>query len=174
MSDDKLFNVLFLCTGNSARSVMGECILNRLGRGRFRAFSAGSHPKGEINPHTIETLKKLNYVTDDLRSKSWDEFAVPGAPELQFVFTVCDQAAQEVCPLWPGQPMSAHWGIPDPAAVEGNEAERRIAFADAYRMLSNRISIFVNLPMASLDRLTLQRRLDEIGRQGRLSSVLSG
>ena len=167
MSDDKLFNVLFLCTGNSARSIMGECILNRLGRGRFRAFSAGSHPKGEINPHTIETLKKLNYVTDDLRSKSWDEFAVPGAPELQFVFTVCDQAAQEVCPLWPGQPMSAHWGIPDPAAVEGNEAERRIAFADAYRMLFNRISIFVNLPMASLDRLTLQRRLDEIGRQGR-------
>ena len=167
MSDDKLFNVLFLCTGNSARSIMGECILNRLGRGRFRAFSAGSHPKGEINPHTIETLKKLNYVTDDLRSKSWDEFAVPGAPELQFVFTVCDQAGQEVCPLWPGQPMSAHWGIPDPAAVEGNEAERRIAFADAYRMLFNRISIFVNLPMASLDRLTLQRRLDEIGRQGR-------
>ena len=163
MSDDKLFNVLFLCTGNSARSIMGECILNRLGRGRFRAFSAGSHPKGEINPHTIETLKKLNYVTDDLRSKSWDEFAVPGAPELQFVFTVCDQAAQEVCPLWPGQPMSAHLGIPDPAAVEGNEAEQRIAFADAYRMLFNRISIFVNLPMASLDRLTLQRRLDEIG-----------
>ena len=164
MSDDKLFNVLFLCTGNSARNIMGECILNRLGRGRFRAFSAGSHPKGEINPHTIETLKKLNYVTDDLRSKSRDEFAVPGAPELQFVFTVCDQAAQEVCPLWPGQPMSAHWGIPDPAAVEGNEAERRIAFADAYRMLFNRISIFVNLPMASLDRLTLQRCLDEIGR----------
>ena len=174
MSDDKLFNVLFLCTGNSARSIMGECILNRLGRGWFRAFSAGSRPKGEINPHTIETLKKLNYVTDDLRSKSWDEFAVPGAPELQFVFTVCDQAAQEVCPLWPGQPMSAHWGIPDPAAVEGNEAERRIAFANAYRMLFNRISIFVNLPMASLDRLTLQRRLDEIGRQGRPSSVLSG
>ena len=137
------------------------------GAGRFRAFSAGSHPKGEINPHTIETLKKLNYVTDDLRSKSWDEFAVPGAPELQFVFTVCDQAAQEVCPLWPGQPMSAHLGIPAPAAVEGNEAERRIAFAGAYRILFNRISIFVNLPMASLDRLTLQRRLDEIGRQGR-------
>ena len=175
MSDDKLFNVLFLCTGNSARSIMGECILNRLGRGWFRAFSAGSRPKGEINPHTIETLKKLNYVTDVLRSKScWDEFAVPGAPELQFVFTVCDQAAQEVCPLWPGQPMSAHLGIPDPAAVEGNEAGRRIAFAEAYRMLFNRISIFVNLPMASLDRLTLQRRLDEIGRQGRPSNVLSG
>ena len=166
MSNGKLFNVLFLCTGNSARSIMGECILNRLGRGRFRAFSAGSHPKGEINPHAIETLKKLNYVTDDLRSKSWDEFAVPGAPELQFVFTVCDQAAQEVCPLWPGQPISAHWGIPDLAAVEGNEAEQRIAFADAYRMLFNRISIFVNLPLNSLDRLALQRRLDEIGQEG--------
>ncbi len=166
MSDEKLFNVLFLCTGNSARSVMGECILNRLGRGRFRAFSAGSHPKGEINPHTIETLKKLNYVTDELRSKSWDEFAARGAPELQFVFTVCDRAAQEVCPLWPGQPMSAHWGIPDPAAVQGNEAEQRIAFADAYRMLYNRISIFVSLPLTSLDRLSLQRRLDEIGRGG--------
>ncbi len=166
-SNGKLFNVLFLCTGNSARSVMGECILNRLGRGRFRAFSAGSHPKGEINPHTIETLKKLNYLTDDLRSKSWDEFAAPGAPELQFVFTVCDQAAQEVCPLWPGQPMSAHWGIPDPAAVEGSEAEQRIAFADAYRMLFNRISIFVNLPLTSLDRLSLQRRLDEIGEEGK-------
>ena len=166
-SNGKLFNVLFLCTGNSVRSVMGECILNRLGRGRFRAFSAGSHPKGEINPHTIETLKKLNYLTDDLRSKSWDEFAAPGAPELQFVFTVCDQAAREVCPLWPGQPMSAHWGIPDPAAVEGNEAEQRIAFADAYRMLFNRISIFVNLPLTSLDRLSLKRRLDEIGEEGK-------
>ncbi len=167
MSDDKLFNVLCLCTGNSARSVMGECILNRLGRGRFRAFSAGSHPKGEINPHTIETLKKLNYLTDDLRSKSWDEFAAPGAPEMQLVFTVCDQAAQEVCPLWPGQPMSAHWGIPDPAAVEGNEAEQRMDFADVYRMLYNRISIFVSLPLTSLDRSALQRRLDEIGQEGR-------
>ena len=166
MGEDKLFNVLFLCTGNSARSVMGECILNRLGRGRFRAFSAGSYPRGEINPHTIETLRKLNYVTDGLRSKSWDEFAAPGAPELQFVFTVCDQAAQEACPLWPGQPMSAHWGIPDPAAAQGNEAEQRIAFADAYRMLYNRISIFASLPFASLDRLALQRRLDEIGREG--------
>ena len=170
-SNGKLFNVLFLCTGNSARSVMGECILNRLGRGRFRAFSAGSHPKGEINPHTIETLKKLNYLTDDLRSKSWDEFAAPGAPELQFVVTVCDQAAQEVCPLWPGQPISAHWGIPDPAAVEGNEAEQNIAFADAYRMLFNRISIFVNLPLTSLDRLSLQRRLDEIGGEGKPRSA---
>ena len=167
MTEDKIYNVLFLCTGNSARSVMGECILNRLGRGRFRAFSAGSYPKGEVNPHTIETLKKLNYVTDELRSKSWDEFAGAGSPELQFVFTVCDQAAQEVCPLWPGQPMSAHWGIPDPAAAGGNEAEQRIAFADAYRMLFNRISIFVSLPLTSLDRLALQRRLDEIGREGK-------
>ena len=167
MTEDKIYNVLFLCTGNSARSIMGECILNRLGRGRFRAFSAGSYPKGEVNPHTIETLKKLNYVTDELRSKSWDEFAGAGSPELQFVFTVCDQAAQEVCPLWPGQPMSAHWGIPDPAAAGGSEAERRIAFADAYRMLFNRISIFVSLPLTSLDRLALQRRLDEIGREGR-------
>ena len=163
---DRLFHVLFLCTGNSARSIMGECILNRLGRGRFRAFSAGSQPRGEINPHTVELLKKLNYVTDDLRCKSWDEFAEPGAPEMHFVFTVCDRAAQEACPLWPGQPMSAHWGIPDPAAARGNEAERRVAFADAYRMLYNRISIFVSLPLASLDRLTLQRRLDHIGRQG--------
>ena len=167
MTEDNIYNVLFLCTGNSARSIMGECILNRLGRGRFRAFSAGSYPKGEVNPHTIETLKKLNYVTDELRSKSWDEFAGAGSPELQFVFTVCDQAAQEVCPLWPGQPMSAHWGIPDPAAAGGSEAERRIAFADAYRMLFNRISIFVSLPLTSLDRLALQRRLDEIGREGR-------
>lgn len=164
---DRRFHVLFLCTGNSARSIMGECILNRLGRGRFRAFSAGSQPRGEINPRTVELLKKRNYVTDDLRCKSWDEFAAPGAPELHFVFTVCDRAAQEACPLWPGQPVSAHWGIPDPAAVQGNEAERRVAFADAYRMLYNRISIFVSLPLASLDRLTLQRRLDHIGRQGK-------
>ena len=167
--EDKRFNVLFLCTGNSARSVLGECILNRLGRGRFQAFSAGSHPKGEVHPQTIETLRKLNYVTDGLRSKSWDEFAAPGAPELHFVFTVCDQAAREVCPLWPGQPMSAHWGIPDPAAVEGSEAEQAIAFADAHRMLFNRISIFVNLPLTSLDRLALQRRLDEIGGTGQSS-----
>lgn len=160
---DNVYNVLFLCTGNSARSVLGEAILNRAGQGRFRAFSAGSDPKGEVHPYTLDLLKKLNYPTSDLRSKSWDEFAVEGAPGLDFVFTVCDSAAAETCPIWPGQPMTAHWGVPDPAAAEGSEAERRLAFSDAYRMLSNRIEIFVNLPLASLDKLTLQRRLREIG-----------
>lgn len=163
--NEKLYNVLFLCTGNSARSIMGECILNREGRGKFRAFSAGSQPKGEIHPYTIELLERLNYSTDGLCSKSWDEFAASGAPELDFVFTVCDQAANEACPVWPGQPISAHWGIPDPAAVRGSETEKQLAFADAYRMLNNRISIFVNLPIGSLDRLTLQKRLDAIGRK---------
>jgi protein-tyrosine-phosphatase len=161
---DKIFNVLFLCTGNSARSVFAEAILNREGAGRFRGYSAGSHPKGKINPYTIDLLKQLNYKTDQLRSKGWDEFAKPDAQHLDFVFTVCDDAANEVCPIWPGQPMTAHWGVPDPATAEGTEAERRLAFADAYRMLYNRISIFVNLPLASLDRLSLQKRLDEIGK----------
>jgi len=161
---DKIFNVLFLCTGNSARSIIAECILNRLGQGRFHAFSAGSHPKGQVHPYAIDLLKRLNFVTDGLRSKSWDEFAAPGAPSLDFVFTLCDEAAAEECPAWPGQPMTAHWGLPDPAAAEGNEAEKRLAFADALRMLNNRISIFVSLPMKSLDKLSLQRRLDEIGR----------
>ena len=160
----KGYNILFLCTGNSARSVMAEVIMNRLGAGRFMAYSAGSQPKGTIHPYTLDLLRKFNYTTVGLRSKSWDEFAQPGAPPLDFVFTVCDNAAAEVCPVWPGQPMSAHWGVPDPAAVEGSEAERRLAFADAYGRLHNRISIFVSLPMASLDRLSLQRRLDEIGR----------
>ena len=158
------FNVLFLCTGNSARSILGESILNRVGAGRFKAFSAGSHPKGEVNPHAIQILKSLNHKTDDLRSKPWDEFAAAGAPQLDFVFTVCDDAAGEVCPIWPGQPMTAHWGLPDPAAVTGSEAEIAAAFADAYRMLNNRITIFVNLPMASLDKLTLQKKLDAIGK----------
>jgi protein-tyrosine-phosphatase len=157
------FNVLFLCTGNSARSVIAESVLNREGRGLFQGFSAGSHPKGTIHPYTIDLLRKLNFKTDHLRSKSWDEFAVPGAPQMDFVFTVCDDAASEVCPVWPGQPMTAHWGVPDPAAVEGNEAERRLAFAEAYRMLNSRIGIFVNLPIASLDKLSLQHRLKEIG-----------
>jgi protein-tyrosine-phosphatase len=164
MSDDKVMNVLFLCTGNSARSIIAEAIMNREGRGRFRGFSAGSQPKGEPNPFALSLLRKLNFDTSALRSKSWDEFAGPNAPEMNFVFTVCDSAAAEQCPYWPGQPMTAHWGVPDPAAVEGSDAEKAIAFADTYRMLNQRISIFVNLPMASLDQLALQRRLDEIGK----------
>lgn len=161
---DHVYNVLFLCTGNSARSILGECILNREGNGRFRAFSAGSHPKGQVHPFALDLLKKLNHPTAALRSKSWDEFAEPGAPHMDFVFTVCDDAADEVCPIWPGQPMTAHWGVPDPAAAEGTEAERHLAFAEAYRMLSNRISVFASLPLRSLDRLNLQKRVDEIGR----------
>lgn len=165
MDTDKVFNVLFLCTGNSARSIMAECILNREGQGRFQGYSAGSHPKGEVNPYALHILKTLNYPTADLSSKDWSVFAAPGAPQMDFVFTVCDSAANEVCPVWPGQPMTAHWGIPDPAAVDGKEAEKAAAFADTMRMLTNRISIFVNLPMRSLDRLTLQERLDGIGRE---------
>ncbi len=160
---EKACNVLFLCTGNSARSIMAECILRRLGQGRFSACSAGSHPTGRINPYALELLKRLNHSTDGLRSKDWAEFARPGAPQLDFVFTVCDRAAAEVCPVWPGQPMSAHWGFPDPAEFHGTEAEKRALFADVYGQIHNRISIFVSLPMASLDKLSLQRRLDEIG-----------
>jgi arsenate reductase len=159
-----VFNVLFLCTGNSARSILAECILNREGRGRFRAFSAGSQPKGQVHPFALDLLKKMNHPTAGLRSKSWEEFARADAPRLDFVFTVCDNAANEVCPVWPGQPITAHWGLPDPAAVEGTDAERHLAFADAYRMLSSRISVFASLPLRSLDRLTLQRRVEEIGR----------
>ncbi len=157
-------NVLFLCTGNSARSILAEAIMNREGLGRFRGYSAGSHPKGEPHPYTIDLLKRLNYDTSPFRSKSWDEFAAPGAPKMNFVFTVCDQAAAETCPFWPGQPMTAHWGLPDPAAVEGNEAERRLAFSETYRMLRNRIAIFVNLPMGTLSGLALQKHLDSIGK----------
>ena len=167
MTDDKArkpYNVLFLCTGNSARSILAEAILNRLGAGRFVAFSAGSTPRGEVNLHAINLLKKLNYPTDGLRSKAWDEFAQPGAPDLDFVFTVCDNAAGEVCPIWPGQPMTAHWGLPDPAEATGSEAQIGLAFSDAYRMLWNRINIFTNLPMEGLDRLSLQKRLDAIGK----------
>jgi arsenate reductase len=160
----KPYNVLFLCTGNSARSIMAEAILNRLGAGKFRAFSAGSHPKGVVHPRAIELLKSLNYDTSSLRSKSWSEFAAPGAPPLDFVFTVCDDAAGEVCPVWPGQPMTAHWGVPDPVAATGTDAEIALAFKDAYRMLYQRIAIFTALPIEGLDRLTLQRRLTEIGR----------
>jgi len=157
------FNVLFLCTGNSARSIMAEAILNRVGAGRFRAYSAGSQPKGQPHPETLRLLKSLGYDTSAFRSKSWSEFARPGAPALDFVFTVCDNAAGEACPLWPGRPMTAHWGIPDPAAASGTPAEVALAFKDAYRMLSQRIDIFAALPIRSLDQLSLQRRLQEIG-----------
>lgn len=157
-------NVLFLCTHNSARSIIAEAVINRLGVGKFRGYSAGSQPSGRVHPFALDLLGKLNYDTSDLRSKSWEEFAGPDAPPLDFVFTVCDNAANEVCPVWPGQPMSAHWGVPDPSAAEGSEPERRLAFADTYRMLHQRISIFTSLPLASLDKMSLQRRLDDIGR----------
>ncbi|MDA0996792.1 MAG: arsenate reductase ArsC [Proteobacteria bacterium] len=160
---DKIFNVLFLCTGNSARSIMAESILNRAGRGHFTAFSAGSHPAGAVNPHAVALLKRLNYPTDRLRSKDWSEFAEPGAPKLDFIFTTCANAAAEVCPVWPGQPMTAHWGVPDPAHAVGSDAEIAIAFGDAYRMLETRIDFFINLPLALIDKLSLQRRLDAIG-----------
>jgi protein-tyrosine-phosphatase len=158
------FNVLFLCTGNSARSIMAEAIINRVGAPKFRGFSAGSMPKGEIHPRTLKALLNNGYLPDGFRSKGWEEFSGPDAPDLDFVFTVCDSAASEVCPIWPGQPMTAHWGIPDPAAAQGNDAEIALAFADAFRILNNRISLFTSLPIASLDRLSLKRRLDEIGR----------
>jgi arsenate reductase len=158
------FNVLFLCTGNSARSIMAEVILNRAGQGNFRGFSAGSQPKGQVHPYALDLLHKLHFDVSGLRSKSWSEFIGPGAPKLDFVFTVCDNAAKETCPVWPGQPMTAHWGVPDPATATGNEAEIRLAFADALRMLSNRINIFVSLPIRSLDQLSLQRQLDAIGK----------
>ena len=161
---DRLYNVLFLCTGNSARSVLAESIINQWGRGRFRGFSAGGHPKGVVHPIALELLKKMNLPTEGLRSKSWDEFAAPRAPPLDFVFTVCDNAAGEVCPYWPGQPMTAHWGMPDPAAVEGSEPQRWVAFRAAFNALENRIKIFNSLPLASIDRMKLQERLDAIGK----------
>lgn len=161
---DRVYNVLFLCTGNSARSVMAESILNREGRGRFMAFSAGSQPKGKVNPYALDLLRKFNYDISALRSKSWAEFAKAGAPDLDFIFTVCDSAAGEACPLWPGQPITAHWGIPDPALATGSEAEIALAFRDAYRMLNRRIELFLALPIEKLDRLVLTTRLKEIGR----------
>jgi arsenate reductase (thioredoxin) len=161
---EQLFNVLFLCTGNSARSIMAEAILNKLGAGKFRAFSAGSQPKGHVHPQTIQLLQSLGYDVSGFRSKSWSELADPGAPLLDFVFTVCDNAAGEACPVWPGQPMTAHWGVPDPAEATGTSAEIALAFKDAYRMLERRIGIFVSLPLRSLDQVSLQKKLREIGR----------
>jgi len=157
------FNVLFLCTGNSARSIMAEAILNKLGAGKFRAYSAGSQPKGKVNPHTIQLLQSLGYDTSGFRSKSWNEFAKPGAPALDFAFTVCDNAAGEICPVWPCQPMTAHWGVPDPAEAKGSAAEIALAFKGAYRMLHQRIGVFTALPIRSLDQLSLQQRVREIG-----------
>ncbi|MDR3497255.1 MAG: arsenate reductase ArsC [Ancalomicrobiaceae bacterium] len=160
---DRVYNVLFLCTGNSARSILAESILRKDGRGRFNAFSAGSHPKGVVSPFALKVLDRYEYPTDGFRSKPWDEFATPDAPELDFVLTVCDNAAGEVCPVWPGQPMSAHWGIEDPAAVEGSDIQKEAAFNAAFRYLKNRISAFIALPMASIDRLALTNRLKDIG-----------
>lgn len=161
---NKIYNVLFLCTGNSARSILGEALLNHLGRGRFHAWSAGSHPAGAVNPLAIELLQKNKLPVDDLRSKSWDEFSETGAPQFDFVFTVCDNAAGEVCPVWPGQPMTAHWGIDDPAAATGSDADRHKAFVTAFTQLSRRISLFISLPVEKLDKLSLKRQLDDIGR----------
>jgi protein-tyrosine-phosphatase len=158
------YNVLFLCTGNSARSIFAECLINHWGRGRFRGFSAGSHPKGAVHPIALEWLKHMQLSIEGLRSKSWDEFAAPGAEPLDFVFTVCDNAAGEMCPYWPGQPMTAHWGVPDPAAVEGSDTQKWVAFRAAFKALENRIKIFTSLPLASLDRIKLQERLDAIGK----------
>ena len=160
----KVYNVLFLCTGNSARSIMAEVILNRAGQGNFRAFSAGSQPKGQVHPYALDLLRKVHFDVSNARSKSWLEFSQPDSPKLDFVFTVCDNAAGETCPYWPGQPMTAHWGVPDPAAATGTEAEIRFAFADTLRMLTNRINIFVSLPLAKLDKLSLQKQLDAIGK----------
>jgi arsenate reductase len=163
-TEKKIYNVLFLCTGNSARSIMAEAILNRADSRHFRAFSAGSQPKGQVHPYAVDLLRKLHYDVSNLRSKSWLEFSQFDSPKLDFVFTVCDNAAGETCPYWPGQPMTAHWGVPDPAAATGTEAEIRFAFADTLRMLTNRINIFVSLPLAKLDHLSLQKSLDEIGK----------
>lgn len=161
---DRVFNVLFLCTGNSARSVLAESILQKEGAGKFRAFSAGSQPKGEVNPYSLRVLASMGYPANGFRSKSWDEFSAPDAPKMDFIFTVCDSAAGEACPVWLGHPTTAHWGIEDPAAIDGSDIEKERAFVEAFRLLRNRISIFINLPFLSLDKLAVQERLDEIGR----------
>ncbi len=160
----RIFNVLFLCTGNSARSILAEALLNERGKGRFQAFSAGSHPTGRVNPVALEILERAGLPTGSLRSKAWDEFAVPGAPALDFVFTVCDNAAGEVCPVWPGQPITAHWGLPDPAAVAGTDFEKLAAFRETFRLLERRIALFTSLPLSSLDAMALSTKLREIGR----------
>ena len=165
MTTERPLNVLFLCTHNSARSQMAECIMQRLGMGKFKGYSAGSHPSADVHPFALELLKRLNYDTSNLRTKSWDEFAAPGAPPLDFVFTVCDDAANEVCPVWPGQPMTAHWGIPDPAAVRGTAEQIERAFRDAFFLLDRRISLFLSLPLSTLDQLSLKKEIDNIGRQ---------
>jgi len=162
---ERPYNVLFLCTGNSARSILGEAILNKSGGGKFVAYSAGSQPKGTVHPQAVALLQRLGYPTAGLRSKNWDEFAAPGAPHLDFVFTVCDNAADEVCPVWPGQPMTAHWGVPDPAAFAGDDAAITAAFRDTCLLLQRRIALFANLPVRSLDGMALKKRLDEIGRR---------
>ena len=161
----KVYNVLILCTGNSARSILGEALFNTLGAGRFKAYSAGSHPTGRVNPFAVEQIAELGYPTDGLRSKSWDEFAAPGAPELDFVITVCDNAAGEVCPLWPGSPVTAHWGFPDPAAIEGTDDQKRAAFAQTLRQIRSRVQLFLSLPIESLDRMAVESRMREIGKQ---------
>lgn len=161
---EKIYNVLFLCTGNSARSILAEVQLNKLGGGKFQAFSAGSHPAGRVNPFAIDFLESNGFSTEGLRSKSWDEFAAPGAPVMDYVLTVCDQAAGEQCPFWPGQPMSAHWGVPDPAAVEGTDEQKRRAFRDTAAIMRKRIELFMSLPVASLNRMSLQAKIDDIGK----------
>jgi arsenate reductase len=161
----KPYNILVLCTGNSARSIIGEALFNTMGAGRFKAYSAGSHPTGRVNPFAIEQVQALGYPVDGLRSKSWDEFAQPGAPELDFVITVCDRAAGEVCPFWPGQPVTAHWGFPDPAAVEGTDAEKRAAFAQTLRQIRNRVQLFLSLPIETLDRMAIEKKVRAIGQE---------
>ena len=164
MMEDRIYNVLFLCTGNSARSILAESLLNHWGRGKFQGFSAGSFPKGQVHPVAVDLVKRMNLPAEDLRSKSWDEFAAPGAPPIDFIFTVCDNAAGEVCPVWPGKPMTAHWGVADPAAVEGTDMEKAAAFRKAFKELETRIKLFTSLPIRSLDSMTLQSELREIGK----------